>query len=148
MLDLEFSNNLTKHEEGEAEESRTLVISSCFEYFIRIFCFLLREYKKTDMKVTKYLFLIFRTGLEKIIKETPDTKKLNSFHVPFMRCFSYFLNKFLYLSIDENKEFPDFRKLLLGHFAMQKEEFDSFIYEVFRRLIRVCLLYTSDAADE
>ena len=134
MLDLEFSNNLVKGK--ESEDSFIPTIANCLEYFMRIFCFILRNYEQTNVKATSYLFLIFKAGLQRIIKETPDIKELNSFNIPFMRCFSYFLNKFIYISFNENEKVPNFRSLLINYFAMKEEEFDTFVYEILRRVIR------------
>eukprot|EP00826_Nyctotherus_ovalis_P020836 TRINITY_DN16611_c0_g1_i1.p1 TRINITY_DN16611_c0_g1~~TRINITY_DN16611_c0_g1_i1.p1 ORF type:complete len:1013 (-),score=177.06 TRINITY_DN16611_c0_g1_i1:133-3171(-) len=131
ILDMERMGNF----DTETKLYLTSPLSCDIFYFPqKVFFFTLRDYRLANVSFTKSVFSLFKFRLQEAIKETPDVGKLNSYCTPYTRCFSCFLNRFVYLNIEESKEFPSFQQLLLGQFEMAEEEFDLFICGILKKV--------------
>eukprot|EP01022_Parablepharisma_sp_SALTPOND_P019149 TRINITY_DN3237_c7_g1_i1.p1 TRINITY_DN3237_c7_g1~~TRINITY_DN3237_c7_g1_i1.p1 ORF type:complete len:1460 (-),score=166.32 TRINITY_DN3237_c7_g1_i1:5386-9765(-) len=144
LIDLEFTNSLTERTTHVEVYTAGLIreIPFALEYFMRIFMFILRSYDMKNVALNRTVFKFFTSGIQKIISKTADVSQLNSFNIPFIRCFSYFLNKFIYLTMDLSSHptsesyFAALKQSLVILFEMPLEEFDKFVYELLRRVIR------------
>ncbi len=143
LAELEFCNNLTVRQDHVENYNQGMIreIPYTLEYFQRVFSFMIRGYDMKNLDINRSVFNTFKQGLKKIIADTPNVKEINSFNNPFLRSFSYFLNKFMYLNgnldLSSAEYFSRLKETLVSQMGMSKEEFDSLAYEVLRRVFRV-----------
>jgi len=146
LMELEFTNNIQVRATHVEDYIAGLIreIPLALEYFMRIFAFILRSYDMKNADLNTKIFNFFREKLEKLITDFPDIEKLNSFNIPFLRCFSYFINKYIYMNFDPNAYassdlyYISIKNDLMKLFGFtDKSAFEKFVYEILKRAFRI-----------
>ena len=133
ITNIEFSNNLGyENNPYDAMDIHQNILSSC-EYLQRIFAFMIRDYNMKNVETNKHVFTAFKECIKYTQNLHPNIEKLNTFVSPLLRCFSYFLNKFLVITLNYQDEGANIFTMM----GISKEEFISIALIALKQAIRV-----------
>ena len=133
ITNIEFLNNLDYENNGnENKDIHQNILLSC-ELLQRTFAFMIRGYNMKNVETNKYVLGVFKECMKITQDLHPNIAKLNTYVSPLLRCFSYFLNKFLVITLNSQDEEVN----IFAMMGISKEEFNLIALIALKQAIRV-----------